>query len=832
MSPLNRRNVLSIVSIPFIAIVSFMASKHAISAGPLMTVQQADAVLGIFDETDRPAPVDYGAGAGVKSKAEMTLADSASGSGNSQIPAGGVTANVTGAFGAAVAWPIIPIHVVLLPDGRMMSYGTDQSGAQGAQLIYEVWDPTLGTANNAHVVLPNTTASDLFCSSQSVMLSGAVLISGGDLTVNGQRNFARNNTDVFSPLTNTLTANTPMHYARWYDALVSLPDGHLVVFGGRQNVVTITPTQPATTPEEYDPATKVWTALTGATSTSAFGANWYYPRSYVAPGGKIFVLSIDGTMYSVSTAGVGSITQYAVTAPPADPTLPTIPFAPGKVLSLRSQQEVVVVDFSGAVPVVTPTDNIDQVRFWASGTILADGRVLITGGSQVANTLTGVAYQAQIWDPATGHWTAGATATKARLYHSNSILLPDATVLTGGGGAPGPVTNLNAEIYYPPYLYASNGAAAVRPIITAAAPLNPIPGNTITLSVGPADVISRLAFVRTGSATHSTNSDQRFIALPFTQTGQNLEAVLPSDPTVLVPGYYMLFAFNQAGVPSIAPILGVGLPVNVSISASDSTVITGKPVALTWNASSGATCTASGGSASISGAANDGWAGSIPASGTQAVTESVGATYHYGLTCTAGAQSAQAQVPVIVAWPAVTASLSAAPTTITAGQSTTLTWSSTNASSCSATGGGASDAWPGTKATSGSATVTEPFVPANPLTVSFSLSCTSAVSGQSAQASAKIVENPPPPPLSPPPPPAKSGGGGSLGSDVLIVLFSVAVLRLTPRRSRWRPDRARRLHCGHEGHHDGRAVVPSTAAQKRLPHSSYSRVPGWHCPAA
>jgi len=48
------------------------------------------------------------------------------------------------------------------------------------------------------------------------------------------------------------------------------------------------------------------------------------------------------------------------------------------------------------------------------------------------------------------------------------MLLPDATVLTGGGGAPGPVNNLNSEIYYPPYLYAANGnARPFRPVISA-----------------------------------------------------------------------------------------------------------------------------------------------------------------------------------------------------------------------------------------------------------------------------------------------------------------------------------------------------------------------------
>mmetsp|Transcript_28963 Transcript_28963/g.52409 ORF Transcript_28963/g.52409 Transcript_28963/m.52409 type:complete len:112 (+) Transcript_28963:1028-1363(+) len=37
--------------------------------------------------------------------------------------------------------------------------------------------------------------------------------------------------------------------------------------------------------------------------------------------------------------------------------------------------------------------------------------------------------------------------------HSTAILLPDATMLVGGGGRPGPVVNENVEIYSPPYLF-------------------------------------------------------------------------------------------------------------------------------------------------------------------------------------------------------------------------------------------------------------------------------------------------------------------------------------------------------------------------------------------
>ena len=522
------------------------------------TATPTDVVMGFPDETDAKAPVDYGAGPGVKPPAKRvspaaSVRFPAAASASLSIPSGDATASTAGMFGTPVTWQLIPIHMILLQDGRVMSYGTGPTGKQGAQLIYEVWDPSLGTDASAHTVLPNATNTDLFCSAQSLLLSGDVLTSGGDLTVNGARNSANNNTTIFSPSANTLTSNTPMTYARWYGTLVGLPNGQLAIFGGRQNVGTLSPAVSATTPELYDPALRTWTTLAGATSTPAFGANWWYPRAFVAPGGKIFVINdSNGRMFYVSTNDTGSISAAKVTAPKGHQALPTVSFAPGKLLSIRQNQTVIVVDYSTSTPVITPTDPIDQVRFWASGTVLADGKVLVTGGSTVANTLTGVDYQAQIWNPATGHWTAGANASKPRLYHSNALLLPDATVVTGGGGAPGPVNNLNAEIYYPPYLYAPDGTPAVRPNLSATDQRAYDPGATNSATVGATDLIARLTLVRMGSATHSNNADQRFIELSFGQVGQTLTAVLPSDTTILVPGYYMLFAINTAGVPSVA----------------------------------------------------------------------------------------------------------------------------------------------------------------------------------------------------------------------------------------------------------------------------------------
>jgi hypothetical protein len=189
---------------------------------------------------------------------------------------------------------------------------------------------------------------------------------------------------------------------------------------------------------------------------------------------------------------------------------------------------------------------------------MADGRVLVNGGSGTSNEAKNVAYTAMIWDPATSVWQAAATAVQMRLYHSVALLLPDGRVLTGGGGAPGPQTNLNAELYTPPYLYKQDGSGELvpRPAITSA-PATATWGASIRLGTDAASV-SRVTLVKTGSATHTVDFDQRFLSLSFSGSAQALDVTLPASRKLAPPGFYMLFVFDAAGVPSVARIVRLG----------------------------------------------------------------------------------------------------------------------------------------------------------------------------------------------------------------------------------------------------------------------------------
>jgi hypothetical protein len=131
-------------------------------------------------------------------------------------------------------------------------------------------------------------------------------------------------------------------------------------------------------------------------------------------------------------------------------------------------------------------------------------------------------------------------------------------VLTGGGGAPGPVRQLNAEIYYPPYLYKQDGSGepAARPTITSA-PAAVRLNQTFTVQVAAGHQIRRATLLRSGSDTHAFNADQRFFELASSQSGQTVTLTAPSDANLALPGWYLLFLFNDAGTPSIAKIVRV-----------------------------------------------------------------------------------------------------------------------------------------------------------------------------------------------------------------------------------------------------------------------------------
>jgi hypothetical protein len=175
--------------------------------------------------------------------------------------------------------------------------------------------------------------------------------------------------------------------------------------------------------------------------------------------------------------------------------------------------------------------------------------------------MNGGVYNAERWDHVTGAWTTLAAQMVTRQYHSTALLLPDGRVLSSGGGVCGTCDQVgylakNAEVFSPPYLFKKDGTGqlAPRPAITDA-PSAVSHGTSFQITTPNAASIRKVALVRLASQTHSVEMEQRYLPLSFTAGSGTLTANVPANVHTAVPGRYMLFIVDSAGVPSVAKMV-------------------------------------------------------------------------------------------------------------------------------------------------------------------------------------------------------------------------------------------------------------------------------------
>jgi hypothetical protein len=189
----------------------------------------------------------------------------------------------------------------------------------------------------------------------------------------------------------------------------------------------------------------------------------------------------------------------------------------------------------------------------------------------------------------------------------------------------------------------------------------------------------------------------------------------------------------------------------VTISVSPTSITVGQSATVTWSSTNATACTAS-----------SAWSGAQATSGALSVTPTAAGSLSYALTCNGAGGSANGTAALTVAAaPAPTVTISVSPTSITVGQSATVTWSSTNATACTA-----SSAWSGAQATSGTLKVTPTAVGS----LSYALSCTGAGGSGNGAAALTITA-------------AASSGGGHGGGGAMNdwSLWMLAVLAIAGR---------------------------------------------------
>jgi hypothetical protein len=454
----------------------------------------------------------------------------------------GSNANAEGRWDPAFPTPVVAVHVHVLATGNVLLWG-DRGDAQ-------LWDP----ANPAAGFIPVAKTFRMYCSAHTLLQDGRLLVVGGTSPNTRGLRFAT----IFDPATRTWTSTTSMAQGRYYPTITALPDGEVLVVSGHDSSLAV-----VTTPEVWNGSS--WHQLTTAPLAIP---DPYYPDMFVAPNGKVFLAGYPQTTRYLDVSGTGQWTTVAERNV-ADRTMGSaVMYAPGKILYAGGgdppTRSAEVIDLNNPSPSWRNVSGMAFPRRQLNATILADGTVLVTGGTSAPgfNNQAGAIHAAELWNPETERWTILASESKHRTYHGTTVLLPTAQVLSSGsgegGGIPFANSEFSAQVFTPPYLLNADGTAAVRPSVTSA-PARISYGQSFTVETPDAASVSKGTLIRLSSVTHAFNQSQVIYPLTFAPAGPtSLGAVAPTNPNLAPPGPYMLFLVNAAGVPSVAKMVSVG----------------------------------------------------------------------------------------------------------------------------------------------------------------------------------------------------------------------------------------------------------------------------------
>ena len=480
---------------------------------------------------------------------------------------------------------VVAIHAILVPtangDGEILLVGGDNhsyAGNNPGPPVHHDYDHSrrFNCHTKTMIVPPVATPNfDLFCCGHAFLGDGRPLLAGGTAEFPADAaapHHAHNHFDghrhsaIYNYLSATLTQAADMNHqpglatggGRWYPTLCTLGNGDVFIFQGHPQGDDNR--HGNNTPERYQLASGHWILLPAIGTITSDPI--LYPRLHVLNDGRIFVSSFingftqnikinafDGTTQNVSPLPDGA--YFGFNCPSVMLPLSSSDGYAAKIL-LCGGATSQIINLSSSSPnwatVLRDGNPTGVPRIHACATLLPTGQVVLTGGADAANDQAGI-NNPEIYDPVANHWTTlTSPASVLRNYHSSALLMPDGSVWTAGGnspdqpGTPPTDTQKKIEIYMPPY------PAGARPIINSC-PASGSFGSTIHVETNNGSIISKVVLMRCGSSTHAFNPDQRAINLDFTLSGNTLNASIPSNPNVVIPGPYMLFTVDNAGRP-------------------------------------------------------------------------------------------------------------------------------------------------------------------------------------------------------------------------------------------------------------------------------------------
>ncbi|KAJ7536176.1 hypothetical protein O6H91_12G058900 [Diphasiastrum complanatum] len=442
-----------------------------------------------------------------------------------------------------------------------------------------LYDPATNT------IRPLTIFTDTWCSSGAFVTNGTMMQTGGDLDgIRKIRYFVPCPTDGTCDWVEA--TDQALQADRWYSTNQLLPDGRVIVVGGRNEfTVEFVPAAPG--------ENKIWMPFLKETTNMEMDN--LYPYVHLLPDGNLFIFANrDSILYDYKENAV--LRKY--------PTIPGGPrnypsagssvllpltadtgFSTAEVLICGGAQygaflnppaQLPASDTCGRMTVTdtSPVWNMETMPFprnMGDMILLPSRDVLIINGAQAGSQGFGLAwfpcFNPLLYQPKVIQglrFMVLSPTTVARMYHSTANLLPDGRILLAGsnshyfytfdGDFP---TELRLEAFSPEYL--SPDLASLRPTIigTPVFLFHNLDFTVTITSPSPLTDIVELNLISAPFTTHSYAQGQRLLQLsvlnpvPLGDNSYSITGSAPPNGNVAPAGYYMLFAVNQ-GVPSIA----------------------------------------------------------------------------------------------------------------------------------------------------------------------------------------------------------------------------------------------------------------------------------------
>ncbi len=432
---------------------------------------------------------------------------------------------------------------VLLPNGTVLVVGG--VGASGSILSRaDVYDPRAGRWTHTQSMRAGRAGVTAI-----LLPTGRVLVAGGASGVAGSSTVLAS-AEIYDPASGVWTATGHMTTARYDYSATLLPSGMVIVAGG----VGVTGSALASA-ELYNPATGRWTS-TGSLSTprAAHTATLLPTGQVLVAGGATGTFGTGPVLQSAELYNPRTgrwVTTGSMQSPRAVHTATLLPT--GRVLvtggedgqldgsSVLASAEL----YDPAMGRWTATGSMAESRYNHTATLLSDGSVLVTGGQD--ESVAGEALRStEIYDPRTAQWTLAASMATARTGHTATLLADGRVLVTGGNtkSAAGP-TAADAETFDPRASQPTALSDASKPRAQFTATL--LPGGMVLVAGGIYAPPARLA--RSSAELYNPRSTTWTLTGSMGVARASQTATLLPDGRVLVVG-----GFNTTGILASAEI--------------------------------------------------------------------------------------------------------------------------------------------------------------------------------------------------------------------------------------------------------------------------------------